>query len=158
MKLFRSLSLPLLCLLVSCGTVHNWRELQTEPMSLGAAWDGFVEVVTARDGWRTDHSATDRGNGVWQSRWKKREMERNFPIRNRVRMEILIDEGSREKGWLLRYVIEQEKVEDLRRHAAPREEDWSADGQDGEGETILGERLARRLAPKSVLLQPPPER
>ena len=85
-------------------------------------------------------------------------MERNFPIRNRVKMEILIDDGSREEGWLVRYVIEQEKVDDLRRHVSPREEDWSADGQDGEGEAILGERLIRRLAPKSVVIEPPPRR
>ena len=84
------------------------------------------------------------------SRWRKREMERNFPIRNRLRMEIFLDDGSRETGWLIRYVIEQEKVKDLRRHSQPREDDWSANGQDPEGEAILGERLVRRLAPKSV--------
>ena len=119
-------------------------------MSIGEAWNGFVAIATARDGWRVDESTTDRGNGLWQSRWRKREMERNFPIRNRLKMEILLYDGSREKGWLVRYVIEQEKVKDLRRHSQPREEDWSANGQDEEGESILGARLVRRLAPKSV--------
>ena len=142
--------LLLFSLFASCGSVRNWQELQTEPMSIGEAWSGFTAVATARDGWRVDESATDRGNGVWQSRWRKREMERNFPIRNRLRMEILLDEGSREQGWWIRYVIEQEKVKDLRRHAQPQEDDWSADGQDREGEAILSERLVRRLAPKSV--------
>ena len=147
--------LLLLSLFASCGTVRNWRELQTEPMTIGEAWTGFVAIATARDGWRPDSTATDRGNGIWQSHWRKREMERNFPIRNRLKMEILLDEGSREKGWWIRYVIEQEKVKDLRRHRQPMEEDWSADGQDGEGESMLFERLLRRLAPKSVQI---PER
>lgn len=147
--------LLLFSLFASCSSFRQWRELQTEPMSIGEAYGGFVSIATARDGWRVDASATDRGLGTWQSRWRKREMERNFPIRNRLRMEILLDEGSREKGWWVRYVIEQEKVKDLRRHAQPREEDWSADGQDQEGEAILGERLRRRLAPKSVQI---PER
>jgi len=142
--------LLLFSLFASCGSVRNWRELETDPMSIGEAWTGFVDIATARDGWRVDESATDRGNGLWQSRWRKREMERNFPIRNRLKMEILLDDGSREKGWLVRYVIEQEKVKDLRRHSQPGEDDWSANGQDSEGESILGARLVRRLAPKSV--------
>jgi len=152
----------LFSLLASCGTVRDWRELQTEPMSLGEVWTGFTQIATARDGWRVDESATDRGNGYWQSRWKKREMERNFPIRNRLKMEIFVDDGSREEGWLIRYVIEQEKCKDLRRHADPQEDDWSPDGQDSEGEAILGERLVRRLAPRSVQIperrQPPRDR
>lgn len=147
--------LLLFSLFASCNSIRQWNELQTEPMSIGAAYGGFVAIATARDGWRVDASSTDRGLGVWESRWRKREMERNFPIRNRLRMEILVDEGSREEGWWVRYVIEQEKVKDLRRHSQPREEDWSADGQDPEGEAILGERLRRRLAPKSVQI---PER
>lgn len=155
MKLAPRLSLLLLSLLASCGTIRQWRELKTEPMTIGQAYQGFVDIATARDGWRVDESATDRGNGLWQSRWRKREMERNFPIRNRLVMEILIDEGSREEGWWLRYRIEQEKVKDLRRHSQPREQDWSPNGQDSEGESILGERLVRRLAPESVQL---PER
>ncbi|MFT4511769.1 MAG: hypothetical protein ACI89X_004346 [Planctomycetota bacterium] len=147
--------LLLFSLFASCSSIRNWRELQTDPMSIGEAYNGFVAIATARDGWRVDESKTDSGNGKWESRWRKREMERNFPIRNRLRMEILLDEGSREEGWWVRYVIEQEKCKDLRRHSQPREEDWSANGQDQEGEAILGERLLRRLAPKSVQI---PER
>ncbi|MFN3244773.1 MAG: hypothetical protein ACE37K_24935 [Planctomycetota bacterium] len=148
-------TLLLFPLLASCGSVRNWRELKTEPMSLGEAWQGWVDIVTSRDGWVVDHSQTDRGNGVWQSRWKQRETERNFPIRNRLRMEILIDEGSRDEGWLVRYVVEQELCKDLRRHQAPREEDWSSNGQNSEAEAVLGERLVRRLAPESVEIKKP---
>src|SRR5690606_16179990 len=46
--------LLLFSLLASCGSVRNWRELQTEPMSIGEAWNGFVDIATARDGWRVD--------------------------------------------------------------------------------------------------------
>ena len=148
-------SLFLLPLLAACGTVRHWRELQTEPMTLGACYDGFVAVVTARDGFRADASATDRGMGTWQSTWKKRQMERHFPMRSRLRAEILVDDGSAETGCTSRYMSEQEKVKYLRPRADPREEDWSADGQDEEAEAILGERLVRRLAPKSVRLGKP---
>lgn len=148
-------SIVLFSLLASCGSVRNWRELQTEPMSLGEAWQGWVDIVTSRDGWVVDHSETDRGNGEWQSRWKHRETERNFPIRNRLRMEILIDEGSRQEGWLVRYVVEQEICKDLRRHQAPGEDDWSSNGQNSEAEAVLGERLVRRLAPGAVEIKKP---
>jgi hypothetical protein len=143
------------CLFTSCGTVRSWRELQTDPMSLGEAYGGFVDIATAGSQWRVDENVTDRGNGIWQSRWRKREKDRNFPIRNRLRMEILIDEGSAEEGWWVRYVIEQEVVKDLRRHRQIVEDDWSADGQDTVGEADFGARLVRRLAPKSI---DPPKR
>ena len=148
-------SVLMLSLLASCGSFRNWRELQTEPMTLGDAWQGCVDIVTSRDGWVVDHSATDRGNGVWQSRWKRRETERNFPVRSRLCMEILVDDGSRQEGWLVRYAVEQEICEDLRRHQEPAEEDWSSYGQNTEAEAVLGERLVRRLAPDSVELKQP---
>lgn len=145
----------LFSLLASCGSFRNWRELQTEPMSLGEAWQGWEDIVTSRDGWVVDHSATDRGNGVWQSRWKRRETERNFPIRSRLTMEVLVDDGSRSDGWVLRYAVEQEICKDLRRHREPQERDWSAYGQNTEAEAVLGERLVRRLAPAAVEIKPP---
>lgn len=150
--------LLLLPALASCGSVRQWRELKTEPMTRGAAWNRFVEVVTARDSWLSDPSETDRGLGIWQSRWRVREKERNFPIRNRLRAEFLFDYGSDEEGWLLRYVVEQESCDDLRRHSNPREEDWSADGQETELEAILGQRLLRALAPESVEVLAPERR
>ena len=52
-------------------------------------------------------------------------------------------------GWPLRFYIEQETVKDLRRDENPREEDWSADGQDAAKEALFQERLLRNVAPKS---------
>ena len=142
------LSVPLL--LVSCGTVRDWRELQTAPMPLGEAFDGLEHVATGV-GFAADASVTDRGMGIWQSRWRERiEPVKRHPARYRLRAEILVDEGSAELGWPLRYAIDQETVDDLRRSVQPREEDWSDAGQDREKEAILGEALARRLAPRAT--------
>ena len=147
--------LPLL-FLVACGTVREWRYLDTEPMSLAECYDGVVFIADVA--YRNDTSVSDRGLGVYQSRWRRRESDYNFPLRHRLRCEILIDQGSSDKGWPVRYRIEREKVEDLRRHRDPQEDDWSADGQDSEAEALFAQRLARRLAPKSVVNEPPPRR
>lgn len=150
MKPALSLSLLFASLSASCGTVRHWRELQTDPMSIGAAWEGFVQVAASqRDGFLVDQTKTDRGLGIWQSLWRNRQSER-YPIRYRLKAEFLFDEGSPEEGWLLRYVVEQEKVKDIRRHVQPSEDDWSADGQNVEVEDILTYRLQYRLAPTSI--------
>jgi len=147
MKLVPCLLLLFLC---SCGSVRDWHELKTEPMTLGACYDGLRHIAAGAR-FLEDSANCDRGYGTWQSRWRRRESEFNFPLRNRLRAEIDVDNGSTEEGWLIRYVIEQEKVTDLRRHRAPREEDWSADGQNRELETLFTQALARRLAPKTTL-------
>lgn len=145
--------LLLLPFFAACGTVRDWRELETEPMTLGACYDGLVACAQGAR-FLPDLGNCDRGYGTWQSRWRHRETERNFPIRNRLIAKIKVDEGSTEKGWRILYYIEQEKAKDLRRHASITEDDWSADNQDQEGEAILGEMLVRRLAPRSVLAPP----
>jgi hypothetical protein len=153
----KNLRLLLLCLSAfvpqACGSVRSWREMDSAPMTYGECFDGFVFVAT-RDGFLADESACDRGLGLWLSRWRQRVLERGFAARYRLRAEILVEEGSNERGWPIRYYIEQEKVKDLRRFSDPREEDWSADGQDEEREAILGEKLLRRLAPKAPATQP----
>ncbi len=137
-------------LFAACGTVHDWRELQTAPMTLGDCLDGFEHVATGQ-GFVVDGGVTDRGNGIWQSRWRDRVHPTNrHPARFRLYAEVLIEEGSAAKGWPIRYAVEQQIVDDLRRSIEPREEDWSNDGQDREREAILGEALVRRLAPKSA--------
>ena len=78
-----------------------------------------------------------------------RQLGLNRPGRYRLRAEVLFDEGSPDKGWPVRFVVEQQKVKDLRRSMEPAEEDWSSDYQDREAETILGERLSRRLSSKT---------
>lgn len=142
------LFLPLL--LTSCGIVRDWRELQTAPMTLGECMDGIVHVANGV-GFSSDDSVTDRGMGIWQSRWRFRVLPPvGRPARYRLRAEVLVDEGSAAAGWPIRFAVDQEKVEDLRRSIEPREEEWSDADQDRESEAILGEALVRRLAPKSL--------
>jgi hypothetical protein len=137
-------------LFASCGLVREWRELQTAPMTIGECFDGINFVATGA-GFASDGSVTDRGLGTWQSRWRFRVLRPSGrPARYRVHAEILVDEGSAAKGWPIRFAVDQEKVEDLRRSMDPREEDWSPDGQDKETEATLGEALVRRLAPKPM--------
>jgi hypothetical protein len=136
-------------LLTACGSVRDWRELRTDPMPIGEVYDGLT-AVAAGDGFFPDNSVSDRGHGIWQSRWKERLLDNRHPGRFRLRAEVDVDTGAAAAGWDLRYRIEQETVDDLRRSSAPAEDDWSADGQDGEREAIFGEKLVRRLAPKTL--------
>jgi len=140
--------LPLFLSFAACGTVTDWRELKSAPMTFGACYDGLTFIAT-RDGFQIDTLASDRGIGTWQSRWRERQLGLNRPGRYRLRAEVMIEEGSTEAGWPIRYAVEQQQVKDLGRSRQPREEDWSGDGQDRERETIFGEKLVRRLAPKA---------
>lgn len=137
-------------LFAACGTVRDWRELKTEPMPIGDCYEG-IAWVASRDGYQSDDSVSDRGFGIWQSRWRNFVLPENrHPGRFRLRVEVLLDEGNATEGWPIRYAIDQEVIDDLRRSRDPREEDWSAAGQYKEREAILGERFLRKLAPKSV--------
>lgn len=146
------LFLPLL-LSAACGTVRDWRELRSGPMSYGECFDGLVHVANGA-GFTADGSATDRGLGIWQSRWRFRTLPPvGRPARYRLYAEILVDEGSPATGWPIRFAVDQQQVTDLRRSIDPREEDWSKAGQDRETEAILGEALVRRLAPTRPVLR-----
>jgi hypothetical protein len=139
-------SIPLL--FAACENVRHWQEMTTDPMPVGQVFEGIV-LVASGDGLTADATETDRGNGVWQSRWRGFIMPlTRHPGRYRLRVEVLLDEGSAATGWPLRFAVDREKVDDLRRSIEPREEDWSAAGQDTEKEALIGDRLARRLAPK----------
>ncbi|HZN39648.1 MAG TPA: hypothetical protein VFD82_12640 [Planctomycetota bacterium] len=141
--------LPLCFLFAGCGTIIDWREVKTDPMTIAECYDGFV-YIAGKDGFAADTAACDRGLGTWQSRWRQRALPLGRPQRYRLRGEILLDEGSAEHGWTIRYAIEQEKVKDLRHSQNPGPSDWSPDGQDGEREATLGEKLARRLTVKKT--------
>lgn len=132
--------------LASCGTVTDWREMKSAPMTFGECYDG-LEFIAGRDGFTPDPLACDRGVGTWQSRWRERQIGLGRPGRFRLRAEILIDEGSPGDGWPIRFAIDQQKVKDLRKSMQPSEDDWSDDDQDREREAIFGEKLVRRLAP-----------
>lgn len=119
--------------------------MQSGPMTIGECYDG-LEFVATRDGFRPDLLACDRGLGTWQSMWRDRTLALGRPGRFRLRAEVLLDEGSPALGWPLRFAIEQQKVEDLRKSLQPTEDDWSRDGQYRDREVDLAEKLVRRLA------------
>jgi hypothetical protein len=148
MKSARCLSSLLLLLVVpACGTIHEWTELKSAPMTFGECYDG-ITFVAKNGGFAPDVPSCDRGNGIYQSRWRFRQLGLGRPGRYRLIAEVLLDEGSAKDGWPIRFVVEQQKVKDLRDALEPKEEDWSDDGQDSEAETIFGEKLSRRLSPK----------
>jgi hypothetical protein len=141
----RALGLPLVVLVfASCGTIREWQELQSGPMPIGECYEA-IAYIAGSSGFAADTPNCDRGLGVWQSRWRGRQLGLGHPGRYRLRAEIDVERGSAKDGWLVRYVVEQQRVDDLRRSLEPREEDWSADGQDREKEGLFHEMLARRL-------------
>lgn len=117
-------------------------------MAFGECYDG-VEFLATRDGFTPDPLACDRGVGTWQSRWRERQIGLGRAGRFRLRAEVLIDEGSSDVGWIVRYAVQQQKVKDLGKSMTPKEEDWSDDGQDAEREFTFGQKLERRLAVKA---------
>lgn len=143
----RWFSLPLLLAAAACGTVSDWQEVKSAPMPVGEAYEALIRAANSR-GYAPDVPNCDRGDGKWQSRWRQRIQDDRHPGRYRLRAEILLDEGSPQQGWPIRFVIEQQKVKDLRRSLDPTEDDWSSDGQDQEAEAIFAEMLTRRISPK----------
>jgi hypothetical protein len=121
--------------------------MKSAPMTFGACYDCNVHIATG-GGYGVDLAGTDRGNGVWQSKWRERQLGLGRPGRYRLLAEVPLDEGSTQAGWTVRFVVEQQKVKDLRKSMDPKEEDWSDDGQDRERETLFGEQLVRGLNPK----------
>ncbi len=146
----RLLLLSALSTLAACGTVSDWRDIDTAPMTWAACYEN-LDFVAKHHGFTPDVPNCDAGKGLWQSRWQPRQLGLNRPGRYRLRAEVLFDEGSPDKGWPVRFVVEQQKVKDLRRpdENARTEDDWSRDGQDAEIEAIFGEKLRRRLGAKN---------
>lgn len=116
-------------------------------MSQAEVYDA-LEYVARTDGYAPGPGC-DRGLGVWQSRWRFRQIGLGRPGRFRLRGEVLVDRGNAQQGWTVRYLVEQQKVKDLRYSMDPREEDWSNDGQDDNREETFGERLRMRLGVRS---------
>lgn len=148
------LLLSALPFLASCGTVHDWQELETAPMTYGDCYEGLL-FIAKNDGFTVDVNGTDRGMGTLQSKWRMRQLSLGRPGRYRLVAEIDVDKGSAQTGWLVRFAIEQQLVKDLRRSTQPEEEDWSKNGQDGEREAIFGEKLQRRIGKPLTPATPP---
>ena len=135
-------------LFASCGVAHDWNEFITVPMTQAECYDGMVFVAYA-DGLTPDIPTCDRGHGTWQSRWRTRQLPIFGLGRYRLRAEMLLDEGSSSEGWIIRYIVEQQYVEDPRRRQDPVEEDWEDSGQYREREVLFAAKLERKLGPKT---------
>jgi hypothetical protein len=131
-------------LLAGCGSVKSWQEMTTKPMRQGEVF-AAVDQLARADGFLPDAANSDTGLGTWQSRWRNRQIGLGRPGRFRLRVEVMIDEGSLETGWPVRYLVEQQKVKDLKKSINPTEDDWSSDGQDAEKEFLFARRLSLRL-------------
>lgn len=135
-------------LFAACATVHDWQEVETAPMTQAECYDG-LEFVAKSGGLGPDIQNCDRGLGTWQSRWRIRQLPIFGLGRYRLRAEMLLDEGSAADGWIIRYVVEQQMVEDPRQRRDPTEEDWEDAGQDHEAEATIRARLERKLGPRT---------
>jgi hypothetical protein len=134
----------LLLLCAGCGSARNWCEVPVHSLSFAEVYDG-IEMVS-RDGFVPEPEQCDRGLGVYQSRWHESGQSLGLrPIRVRLRAEIM-EGGSREKGWVVRYCVEQQKVKDMGKFTELSEKDWSNAGQDPEREANIGNRLRRYYA------------
>jgi len=129
--------------LAGCRTAFEWREVETGPAPRAEVYDA-VDYLARGDGFLPGPDC-DRGLGIWESKWKYRHLGLGRPGRYRLRAELMIDQGSSETGWLVRYKIDQQKVDDLRKATNPRERDWETDGQDTEREALFGERFRLRF-------------
>jgi len=148
--------LVLLPMTASCGTVYNWREVRSGPATQAEVYDA-VEYLARTDGFQRSEGECDRGLAVWASRWRYRQIGLGRPGRYKLRAEVLLENGSKEEGWVVRYIIEQQKVKDLGRSLDPAETDWSNDGQDGEREFLFGQRLQMRLGAGAATGREPPD-
>ena len=146
MKSLAALSLLALALLgTSCRTAYRWQEFQTGPVTQAEVFDA-IERLARTDGFAPGEQC-DRGLAVWVSRWRQQQVGLGRPGRSRLHAEILVDQGSAQDGYMVRFRIERQVVEDLKKSRDPREEDWSEAGADTEREYLFGERLRRSLPP-----------
>jgi hypothetical protein len=134
--------------LAACGTLREWQEMQTAPMLQAEVYNA-IDQIAGQGGLVPSAADCDRGLGIWQSRWRHTQTDRGVPhpARYRLRAEVLLDHGSPESGWTVRYYVEQQWVKDLKQSTDPQESDWSDHGQNREAEFLFGDRLRRRLSP-----------
>ena len=142
-----ALLLPVLLLLASCGTLHDWQEVKTEKIAQAELFDA-IEHIALKNGYTPDVGETDRGLGVFVSRWRRSHQWVGRPLRYRLVVEVDLEEPTQEGGYFVRYAVERQKVGNPSRSMDPREEDWSDDGQESEAEYLFGTSLQLRLTGK----------
>jgi len=129
--------------LAACGSHRNFVELKAHDRTFGEIWEG-IDQVASSDGFRVDSSETDRGRGIYQTRWDRKVLNLGRSGRRRLHAEIVPDPDATEHS-MVRFYVEQEKVTDLGKTFNVEERDWDSAGQDTQYQQIFVERLARVL-------------
>lgn len=131
--------------LAACEGPRAWRDLGERPLPFETVWNAVVET-SSRHGFAADNSATDRGRGVFQSRWRTQTQGFNDSHRLRVRAEMERgNEADAGLGWRVRFCVERQSVTDMARSMNPRESDWTPDGQERNMEDIMEAQLRLRF-------------
>ena len=128
------------------GPSFEWREIDVGEVHLGDAWTA-VEEIAKVDGFPVDPAGTDRGLREFTSRWRTSELPFRRSNRRRVHARF---ERTDDNGWLIRYYVEQQTVEDISKSFDPEDRDWSAAGQDAETENRFTAKLKSRFEGASV--------
>ena len=99
--------------LAACEGPRAWRDLGERPLPFETVWNAVVET-SSRHGFAADNSATDRGRGVFQSRWRTQTQGFNDSHRLRVRAEMERgNEADAGLGWRVRFCVERQSVTDM---------------------------------------------
>ena len=140
-KLLTSL-LALLCaslVLSSCALFgkqnFRHRELDVRKHTFGQVWRGF-DGASRRQGFLSEPGKTDRGAKKYESRW----IERIAPFRRGRRFRLaaeFVRPEDQPAVWRIRYYVETQRVDNLKKVMNPEEDDWEPAGQDGLKEDVL---------------------
>jgi hypothetical protein len=155
---------PFLLLLLSasaiasaCAGPRQWRDLGERAVPFEQVWTAVVET-SSRHGFAIDHSGSDRGRGIYQSRW--RTWAQGFGQTHRLRIHAEMEQGEvvdSRRSWRLRFHVERQTVPDMARSMDPREADWEADGQERDLEDVIEAQLRLRFGDKLGSLARPAE-
>ena len=137
--------------LAACGTRRDFVELSAGDHKFGDIWSAVDRVATS-DGFRLDVASSDRGLGVYQTRWDRRVLGLGRSGRRRLYCEI-VDDRYADDQLMVRFYVEQQHVQDLGL-SNPAEDDWDDAGQDGVYQRTFYERLSRFLGIQPVEVAP----
>jgi len=140
----RIISFVLLLLSMSCSTVWNdYKEYEVEGLSMGALWELSQNSLESTIGVPLDKAHTDRGMHKMETRWRTQAQPFRKGERRRGMIELVVTDEEKQI-ITIRYYIEQQFNKTIGSEFDPKEEDWSAAGQDEDLQEHL--RYLLRLA------------
>lgn len=142
------------CLLAACAVPPRWRDLGERAVPFETAWNAVVET-SGRHGFSANDRDTDRGRGVFCSRW--RSTTQGFGESRRLRVRAELERGQvveAQLAWRVRFCVERQAVPNMARSMNPRESDWEADGQETNLEDVIETQLRMRFGEADVVTRP----